>query len=77
MELLAGIWIIFGIIGWGFMFAGAQGKFPDLAKKEYNSDLMFAIVMGLLGGPISIPIAISIFGYHGWRLWGRAQERET
>jgi hypothetical protein len=67
--IIAG-WLVCACISSGFTFAHFYGRFEFL-RDEWRSQLVFAVFIGLLGGPWSlvISLALSGFGRYGWRLW--------
>ena len=72
MKLLALIlcWLLCSIIAAGLLFAHAQTEWPSLAKQDYRSDLGWAILMSLYGGPMTLVVAFFMTGFarHGWKL---------
>ena len=64
------------VFGWGlcaFFASGVfirdfQGRWPRIAQERYRQHLGMAIFIGMLGGPISIFIALCVSGFceFGW-----------
>jgi hypothetical protein len=59
------LWIVCGIIDYGFSFAYLQRKYPRLAKIQRNSDIAFCLLSALLG-PCSRLVDIAL----GWTSCG-------
>ena len=63
-------WIICGVIGAGIWVAYFQREYPSLASGDYRADLIIALGVGLLGGPLDIVVGLLMSGFckHGWTL---------
>jgi hypothetical protein len=61
-------WIVCGVLSAGIDVAYFQQKFPSLAS--YRKDLGFALLMGLIFGPIALMVSFFTSGFceHGWYL---------
>ena len=65
------LWIASGIIAAGLINAYFKNNWPMLdSLKERRSDLNFALIVGLIGGPCSLLVAIPFtgVGHYGWDL---------
>ncbi len=66
--LLSILWIICGLLAYGFTFSFFQKEFPPIAIKDKKKDKSFALMIGLLG-PIGLVVMIISKGYkHGWSI---------
>lgn len=51
--VLAVVWLVCGVLAYGFMLAFLQREFPRLAKRDYKCDRRFAMIDFCLG-PIGL-----------------------
>lgn len=71
IELLLLGWTACGIVAAGISAAYFQRKFlPELAEDFYAEDLGASLLIGILGGPVSVVVAFLLFGFgkYGWTL---------
>ena len=66
-------WLISGLIGGGFLFAYAQGHWPEISEQSFNADLGFSLFSSLFG------IATLVFGFfyskYGWWVWFKKEDK--
>lgn len=63
------IWIVCGVLAYGFDLAYFQRHWPNLAKKDYLQDRLKAIPTGLLG-PFGLALClVEGFCKYGFRWW--------
>lgn len=64
------IWVVCAILSAGIEFAYWQGKYPEIAKDEYQEDLGVSLLRGMTMGPISLIMIFFLTGFckYGWRL---------
>lgn len=65
--LYIAIWVICGIINYGFIVGHFQGEYKSLAYKDRITDRVFAL-MGLLSGPFGLPATFAVITRYEWRL---------
>ena len=69
LVLIAVIWMICGILAYGFTFAYFQREYPSIANGEYKNNLKFSLLIGLFG-PFGLRSALRDEGYkHGLKFW--------
>lgn len=56
--LLACCWAASAFIAWGGIYASLHAAFPDQRVKSHASDVFFAIVMGVILGPVAIMVVM-------------------
>lgn len=62
MALLILIYIVAGILVYGFTFALWQRHFPVLAEEHYYLDMLFSFVLGLGGFMSLAALALAALG---------------
>lgn len=66
LTTAATIWLLFGLIAWGFYFAHLQGAYPLEAREAYWGDLWRAALWGLTFGPFAFYQVVDFgFDSHG------------
>lgn len=70
LLLLIGLWLLCGLLSYGWSLAYFLAKYPLIAEKWYWRTVGFSLVWGFLYGPISVFILLAVRVYrHGWRLY--------
>ena len=59
------IWILCGILNYGFVFAYFQKEYPSLAEKNYQKDLWFALTLIPFGMMSLLVTIICKYYIHG------------
>lgn len=69
-QTFALVWIISGILSYGIGFAYSQRHYPSVAKEEYKHDLIYALLVGLVFGPVGLVMELLLKQYkHGLKFW--------
>lgn len=59
ITLIVLMWLICSLLSYGAVFAHLQRQFPMFAKKDYEEDRNFALVMSIFG-PIGLLTALMV-----------------
>ena len=65
--IAAAAWLLCGALAAGVIFAHHQREFAYICSTEFDLDRKFALITGLLTGPLGLLAVVSMGGWrHGW-----------
>jgi len=68
IEMFALLWVLCGLLSYGYGFAYLQRHFPTIAELHYYEDMKFSLLMSLLGPFNLLAVIVKGLCKHGFKL---------